>query len=386
MKKIAVIMNTDEVGGAERSLVFQLKNQNQSELTFFLPKLSNANKLEHFLRSYDLSNIKYYNYPSSVYSLSRKNFKLRLGFLTGLFNLAFKTDGLSELSEFDMIYLNGNKAAFLFFVKNRMLHFKGKVVWHLRDYYHASAMTNLAWKLLNNTRKDNLSFICNSNSVKLSLASSPWKNYPVEVIYNPVGEVLPIRDITRKIETIGFVAMMAPWKGVHEIVLWSKLFERELEELGVTNIKIYGGNIYKTQGNHNEYTEQVRKLHNKFGSKLLTFEGHKDPKDIFQEIDCLIHYSLDREPFGRVILEAFDAGIPVISTCLGGAAELVQSQVTGVKVFAHDRRGLFLAVEQLIKNKVKTFKLITGGIEKSKNIQKDISYSMKKVLEMGEAS
>lgn len=386
MKKIAVLMNTNEVGGAERSLVFQLKSQNVEQITFFLPKISESSRLEKFLNETGFANVEYYEYPSSLYSISRNNLGLKISFVKDLFSLVFREGKLSELKKFDLVYLNGNKAAFMFFIKNRMLQFKGKVVWHLRDYYHSNKITNAAWKFLNNLSEENLSFICNSNSVKESLLPSPWKNYPVQVIYNPVGDLLPTRDSTKTITTIGFVSMMAPWKGVHEIVLWSKFFEQELIELGVSNIKIYGGDIYKTNGGHNDYKEQILNLHKKFPSTLLSFEGHKEPKEIFEEIDCLIHYSLSPEPFGRVILEAFDAGIPVISTCLGGAAELVQSQVNGIKVFPHDRRGLFLAIEQLVMNKVKTFKLVTGGIEKSRDIQKNISFSMKKVLEVGEAS
>lgn len=386
MKTVAVLMNTNEVGGAERSLVFQLQNQIESHLTFFLPKISSSSKLETFLRSSGFTDIKYYEYPESIYSISRNNLKFKFSFFNDLYKFLFKSEDFNQLNKFDMVYLNGNKAAFLFFIKNRMMDFKGKVVWHLRDYYHASALTNMVWGLLNNCHQDNLSFICNSHSVKESLRPSPWKNYPIDVIYNPVGEVLPTRDTTKNIKTIGFVSMMAPWKGVHEIVLWSKLFEQELQDLGIEHIKIYGGDIYKTNGAHNDYCQQIANLHKKFNSSLLSFEGHKEPSEIFQEIDCLIHYSLSPEPFGRVILEAFDSGIPVISTCLGGAAELVQSQVTGIKVYPHDRRGLFMAIEQLIENRVRTFKLITGGIEKSKVIQKNISFSMKKVLNMGEAS
>jgi glycosyltransferase involved in cell wall biosynthesis len=173
---------------------------------------------------------------------------------------------------------------------------------------------------------------------------------------------------------------------VHEIVLWCNQFEKELTALGITKVKIYGGDIYKTNGAALDYTNQIKKLSEKFPSSLLSFEGNKDPKAIYNEIDCLIHYSLAPEPFGRVIIEAFEAGIPVISTCLGGSAELVHGQVTGVKVIAHDRQGLFLAVEQLIQNKVRTFKLINGGIEMAKTIQQNIADGMKKVLELGEAS
>jgi glycosyltransferase involved in cell wall biosynthesis len=284
------------------------------------------------------------------------------------------------------VYINGNKAAFLFFIKNRLIRFQGKVVWHLRDYYHSSLWLNFVWSWLDNLDRGKLSFICNSHSVKESLASSPWREYPIEVIYNPVGEHFPVRDTNKKIKTIGFVSMMAPWKGVHEIVLWSRLYEKELEAHGITSIKIYGDSIYKTKGDHSDYGEQIKKLYQKFGPKLLSFEGCKKPQDIFQNIDCLIHYSLSPEPFGRVILEAFDSGIPVISTCLGGAAELIQGHLAGVKVFPHDRQGLYEAVEQLVEDKDRTSKLITCGMERSRAIQENISLKMKRVLEIGEAS
>jgi glycosyltransferase involved in cell wall biosynthesis len=386
MKTIAVIMNTNEVGGAERSLVFQLMNQAENKLTFFIPRISSSNKLELFLKDSGFNNIKYYHYPESLYSLSRSNFKPKLQMIFDLTKFIFDVKEFSELNQFDMVYLNGNKAAFMFFTKNRIINFKGKVVWHLRDYYHSKKITNALWSVLNNFKKDDLSFVCNSNSVKKSLESSPWRNYPTQVIYNPVGENLPQRDTSKSIKTIGFVSMMAPWKGVHEIVLWSKLFEEDLLRLGIEQVKIYGGDIYKTQGSHNDYNDQLNGLLKKFNSKLVTFVGQKDPRDIFLEIDCLVHYSLSPEPFGRVILEAFEAGIPVVSTCLGGAGELVQSMETGIKVYPHDRHGLFLAIEQLVNNKLRTFKLINGGLEKSKDIQKNIFFNMKKVLSTEVAS
>lgn len=386
MKKIAVIMNTNELGGAERSLVFQLKNHNPDELYFYIPRISSTRGLEVFLISSGFKNICYYDYPKSIYTISRQNIKLGLTVIKDLYNLFYSVKGFESIKNADIVYLNGNKAAFLFIAKNRALNFNGKIIWHLRDYYYSSKLTNSVWNFLIKGLKGRLHFICNSNSVKNSLLDSPWRNYPIEVIYNPVGNKMPNRDTTKKIKTIGFVSMLAPWKGLHEIVVWSKLFEEELIKLGITSIKVFGGDIYRTEGEHNDYSTQLKKLSEKFNSKLLAFEGHKEPQEIFQEIDCLIHYSLSPEPFGRVILEAFDAGIPVISTCLGGAAELVQGQVTGLRVYPHDRRGLYLSVEQLIENKIITFKLITNGIEKSEIIQKNIKFEIEKILETEKAS
>ena len=379
-------MNTNEVGGAERSLVHQLATQNHEAFTYFIPRLSESIKLESFIRAQGFTNIRYYDYPAAIYSFSRTQTKMSLKNIWSAFNLLFKTKLWNDEEKFQSVYLNGNKAAFLFFAQNLFSKFEGKVIWHLRDYYYNSKKTNAIWTILTAKMSGQLSFVCNSNSVKQSLDRSPWRNNSIDVIYNPVGETLNVRDTRRSVKTIGVVSMMAPWKGVHEMVLWTKLFEDQLKDLGVEKVKIYGADIYKTSGEHSSYTDQLRKLAEKFPSEILSFEGNKEPEILFNEIDCLIHYSLKPEPFGRVILEAFEAGIPVISTCLGGAAELVQSQETGLKVFPYDRRGLFAAVEQLTSNNVKTYKLIAKGLEKSKDIQEKISSEMTRVLDIEEAS
>lgn len=386
MRKIAVFMNTNEVGGAERSLVHQLKNNNEGHFTFFIPLISKSRALETFLQKEGFLDVQYYHYEKSVYALSRKNLRIGLSAFKDIYNFFFEVSAFKKIHEYNMVYLNGNKAALLFLAKNRILKFQGKVVWHLRDYYHATKATSFVWSVLNNLAKDKLSFVCNSHSVKESLQKSLWSTYPVSVVYNPVGEALPVRDQTKALTTLGFVSMLAPWKGVHEIVLWCHLFEEDLKALGIEEVKIYGGDIYRTQGETQSYEQQLRKLSEKFPSSLVRFEGNKSPEVIYKEIDCLIHYSLAPEPFGRVIIEAFESGIPVISTCLGGSAELVDGQVNGLKVMPHDRKGLYLAVEQLVFNKVRAFKLVNGGFEKAKFIQKNIVHNMRKVLDMGEAS
>lgn len=379
-------MNTNEVGGAERSLVHQLATQNREAFTFFIPRLSESAKLESFVRSQGFTDIRNYEYPEAIYSYSRTKAQMSLRNFWSAFNLLFRKKLWNEKENFQSVYLNGNKAAFLFFAQNLFSKFEGKVIWHLRDYYYYSKKTNAIWTILTAKFSNQLSFVCNSNSVKQSLECSPWKNNSIDVIYNPVGESLSIRDTRKSVKTIGVVSMLAPWKGVHEIVLWTKLFEEQLKEIGVEKVKIYGADIYKTSGEHSSYAEQLKKLSEKFPSELLSFEGNKEPELLFSEIDCLIHYSLKAEPFGRVILEAFEAGIPVISTCLGGAAELVQSHETGLKVIPYDRKGLFTAVEQLTNNNVKTYKLIAKGLQKSKDIQEKISSEMTRVLEIEEAS
>lgn len=386
MKKVAVIMNANAIGGAERSLIFQLMSQRENEFKFFIPKITDKKDLQGFLNQSGFFNIEYFNYPLSVYSLSRENLTLNFKVLLEIFNFIRTFKRTINLDGFDTVYLNGNKAAFLFLLQNRFKKFRGSIIWHLRDYYHKSIGTNLVWLFLKKGLSREIFFICNSISVKKSLEYTPWAQSQIDVVYNPVGIKISPRKKSQGIKTLGFVAMMTPWKGLHEIILWSKLFENELKEIGITNIKIYGDDIYKTSANDGNYKTQIVQLYEKLNPSLITFEGRKDPLEIFKEIDCLIHYSLRPEPFGRVILEAFSAEIPVISTCLGGASELVQNGATGAMVYPYDKRGLLLEIQKLILNEKKTLNLIDGGIQKSIEIQKDINIKMANILNAKEAS
>lgn len=52
----------------------------------------------------------------------------------------------------------------------------------------------------------------------------------------------------------------------------------------------------------------------------------------FDLADVVVHASVHAEPFGRVIVEGMLAGKPVIASHAGGAAEIVQHEVTGLLV------------------------------------------------------
>jgi glycosyltransferase involved in cell wall biosynthesis len=384
-QKIAVLLNTDKLGGAERSLLLQLNMVKNVDYTFFIPKFSSESDVEKMINSFKLGNVKYFIYPQGLYLLSRSNLMPSFGLLKDCFNIAFGDMGLGHLKEFDQIYLNGNKVAFLFFLLNYQLKFPGKITWHLRDYYQNKPINNLIWKMLLRRIQGDFEIVCNSHSVKTGLKNTPLEKFKCVVIYNPSGALKNNREI-KQIETIGFVSMMAPWKGAHEVMIFAWLYEEELKNLGVKEIKIFGDNLYTTIGEHQNYKDQLKKISLKMPSDLIKFEGMQDPQEIFKKIDCLIHYSLEAEPFGRVLIEAYDAGVPVITTGLGGAGEILENDINGFKVQAFDRRDLFNKVYKLTINNVLRGHFIEKSKEKSSEIQKNIINEMKKVLMMKDAS
>lgn len=380
MKKALIFMNTDRIGGAERSLLLQLLDQHDLKFTFIIPNVSGSHELQKFISSYGFNEIQSLSYPKSIYSLSRKNFQAGFRFLIDVVNLMLFGDKVfSNVNDYEYVYINGVKAALFFFLANKFRKIEAHIVWHFRDYWFQSSLINRVWRYLISGKIQNLAIVSNSQSTLNSLQSSPFKNVPSFVVYNPSGMVEKKYNFT-KIKKIGIASMFTPWKGIHEVLLWAKLYEKELMKLGIEEISFYGTSLYQTNGHHNDYENQMEGLSKKLNSKLIKFKGLSAPSVIFNEIDCLIHYSLDEEPFGRVIVEAFLNCVPVISTSLGGASELVIHQKTGLVVSKYDLTGLFKAVEQLVSDPMSKRKMIETALEQTLEMENGIKTEMKKIF------
>lgn len=70
------------------------------------------------------------------------------------------------------------------------------------------------------------------------------------------------------------------------------------------------------------------------------FLGWTDPDAFFPQVDVLVVPSLFREPFGRVVIEAFAHGVPVLGARSGGIAELVEDGVNGFTFPSGDATAL----------------------------------------------
>ncbi|WP_373652808.1 glycosyltransferase family 4 protein [Schlesneria sp. DSM 10557] len=78
--------------------------------------------------------------------------------------------------------------------------------------------------------------------------------------------------------------------------------------------------------------------------------GHRDdvPR-ILRAVDLLVHPA-NQEPFGRVLLEASAAGLPIVATDVGGTSEIVLDGQTGVLVPPRDPVALAEAVASILSN------------------------------------
>lgn len=94
-------------------------------------------------------------------------------------------------------------------------------------------------------------------------------------------------------------------------------------------------------------SDYAKALPGRFPAQNTRFLGWTKPDAFLPEIDVLAVPSLFREPFGRVVIEAFAHGVPVIGAKSGGIPETIQPGVNGALFAPGDDAAL---AEQIMAN------------------------------------
>jgi glycosyltransferase involved in cell wall biosynthesis len=92
------------------------------------------------------------------------------------------------------------------------------------------------------------------------------------------------------------------------------------------------------------------------------FLGWVRPDDLFRKIDILVVPSLFEEPFGRVIVEAFAAGIPVIGARSGGIPETIDPGINGLLFPAGDVAALADILRDLSRDPAQIAAMSKGAL------------------------
>lgn len=126
---------------------------------------------------------------------------------------------------------------------------------------------------------------------------------------------------------IGVVGNIKEWKGQATIVRATQLLRAEYPEL---RCLLVGGNAEADRA----YLAELEALCASLGvADRVIFTGfQKNPIDYMRLMDVVVHTSTSPEPFGIVLLEAMLLAKPLISTTIGGPAEIVLDGTTGYLV------------------------------------------------------
>lgn len=162
-----------------------------------------------------------------------------------------------------------------------------------------------------------------------------------EVIYNSIGRTLNEHGLENNHKfsdgrtiKLGYIGRLDQAKGIEVIIDYLKSSNLNF------SLQIAG----KGKLNY------VQKLKEKCkDDERFSFLGQVNIDSYFNLIDCLICPSIWNEPMGRVVIESYSYGVPVIANTAGGISELVESGRTGF-LFNIKSKESFIAALDLYKS------------------------------------
>lgn len=146
---------------------------------------------------------------------------------------------------------------------------------------------------------------------------------------------------------VGFIGVHTPVKGLDILAAAARELEGEPIEFVIAG---------SGQG---AYAETVR---DRFPAATTRFLGWTTPDLFFPQVDVLVVPSLFQEPFGRVIVEAFSHGVPVIGARSGGIAEAIEEDVNGYTVAAGDAAPIVALLRRLAASPDDVARLSVGAL------------------------
>ena len=120
---------------------------------------------------------------------------------------------------------------------------------------------------------------------------------------------------------VGFIGMHIPYKGLDTLAEAAHKVNSALDVPKNRRIEFH---IAGTGD-----TEYARSVPSKFPAANSFFPGWVDPNAFMPNLDLLVVPSYGNEPFGRVSIEAFSHGVPVLGSRSGGIPETITPDVDG---------------------------------------------------------
>lgn len=232
------------------------------------------------------------------------------------------------------------------------------IVWHLHDYVSSRPIMSKAMRFYG---RHCAAMLANSDSVRND-ARSVFANHPaIHTLYNgidtqefaPEGATVDLdrlcgmQPAAQPVIRVGLLATMAWWKGHKDFIQALALLGDQPPVRGY----VIGGPLYRSEGSQ-VALEELREFAGELRVETqIGFTGFIDrPASAMRALDIVVHASTRPEPFGRVIVEAMACSRPVITTAVGGAAELIDAGCNALTFRMGDSADLAQQITQLAGN------------------------------------
>ena len=246
----------------------------------------------------------------------------------------------------DVVYANSQKAFILAAIANVFV--RRPLIWHLHDIIspeHFGAMQRRLQVMLANARATKV--IVPSQAAATAFIEAGGRRDLVEIV--PNGLALPpeprtARELRQSLglpagPLVGVFSRLAAWKGQHVLV-------EALANLPDVGCIIVGDALFGEQA----YAAELKQMVLARGlADRVRFLGHRsDVPKLMKAVDAMVHPSIDPEPFGRTLVEAMLAGVPVIATNAGAAPDILESGKAGTLVPPNDAPALARAIADVL--------------------------------------
>lgn len=215
--------------------------------------------------------------------------------------------------------------------------------------------------------------ICNSG-YSASKLKNLYSDVRAELLYYPVALTnVEFSEAARKElrDEIGTpddatviiqVSRMEAWKG-HSLHLEAVA---ELREVPGWELWMVGG---AQRPQEIEYRDGLKTLVSSLGIQdRVRFVGERsDVSRLLLAADIFCQPNANPEPFGIVFIEALNAGLPVVSTAIGGPEEIINASC-GVLVNPGDKFGLAAALHELISDPTRRASLGSNGPARAREL------------------
>jgi glycosyltransferase involved in cell wall biosynthesis len=250
----------------------------------------------------------------------------------------------------DIVYANSQKAFVLASIAG--LFVRRPLIWHLHDIIspdHFGVVQRRTQVILANARATKV--IVPSQAAAAAFIEAGGRRDLVEVV--PNGLALPPEprtpaELRRSLDLptrplVGVFSRLARWKGQHVLL-------EALAGLPDVGCIVVGDALFGEQA----YAAELKQMVLARGlADRVHFLGHRnDVPKLMMAVDAMIHPSIDPEPFGRTLVEAMLACVPVIATNAGAAPDILEGGKAGTLVPPNDPAALARAIAAVLARPV----------------------------------
>ncbi|HUW82186.1 MAG TPA: glycosyltransferase family 4 protein [Phycisphaerae bacterium] len=218
---------------------------------------------------------------------------------------------------------------------------KVPIVWHVRDLVPLGWLGRLGGRAA-------AAVLCVSDAVRMALIKEGLPPEKMQVIYNGVGPA-PTRSPNAVLARQRLTAMTGlpsnafVYANIGQFVSWKRqgdfldaaaIVAAQDTEAGF----LLAGAI---PGHTDNYVASLRERASRpdLAGRTAILEWQADIESVLSACNVLVH-TATAEPFGRVLIEAMNAGLPVVAVRAGGPAEIVQADISGLLAEPGDLAGL----------------------------------------------